>query len=335
MSVEKIEMEKNNNIKSQNIDIVYTWCDSSDENLLKKREKFAKEEGIDFKLNDKCRYINNNELMYSLRSLELYAPWINNIYIVVDNQIPKWLNLSNPKIKIIDHKDIMPEDALPTFNSRAIEHCIVNIENLSENFLYANDDCFFWGPVEPDFFIKQNNKIIYRFVKEKVGKEPEIPYIKSLKTALDLLKAKPSFYRLPHHNIDMLNKTCIKECYSKFKTLIDNTIRDKFRKETSISRFIYNYYACIKNYGEFKIISRIDTYLPLYRKIYNFINKKYSEDSLSVGLETIYELNLALEKLKPKLLCINDQECVTDKDREQLKPFLESKFPDKSSFEIL
>lgn len=57
------------------------------------------------------------ELKYSLRSVSQYLPWINKIYIVIDNQVPSWLNTEHPKIKIIDHKDILPADALPTFNS--------------------------------------------------------------------------------------------------------------------------------------------------------------------------------------------------------------------------
>jgi UDP-N-acetylglucosamine-lysosomal-enzyme len=33
------------------------------------------------------RYRDNNELKYSLRSLEKFAPWIRNVYVVTDNQV--------------------------------------------------------------------------------------------------------------------------------------------------------------------------------------------------------------------------------------------------------
>ena len=33
------------------------------------------------------RYRDSNELLFSLRSLEKYAPWIRNVYIVTDNQV--------------------------------------------------------------------------------------------------------------------------------------------------------------------------------------------------------------------------------------------------------
>lgn len=50
------------------------------------------------------RFSDNDELKYSLRSLQLYAPWIRNIYIVTNGQIPRWLNLKHPRIRIITHK---------------------------------------------------------------------------------------------------------------------------------------------------------------------------------------------------------------------------------------
>ena len=46
------------------------------------------------------RHTDNEELRYSLRSIEKNAGWIRNVYIVTD-QIPNWLNLTNPRVKII------------------------------------------------------------------------------------------------------------------------------------------------------------------------------------------------------------------------------------------
>ena len=89
---------------------------------------------------------------YSLRSVEMYAPWIRKIFIVTDNQVPKWLDTSNPKIRIVDHKEILPEVSLPCFNSRLIEHFLYKIPGLSEHFLYANDDMFINRPVTPATF---------------------------------------------------------------------------------------------------------------------------------------------------------------------------------------
>lgn len=106
---------------------------------------------------DESRYHDKNELKYSLRSIEKFAPWIRHIYIVTNGQIPHWLNLNNPKISLISHTDICPAELvskiLPTFSSFAIETFIHRIPNLSQRFLYFNDDVFLGQPLFLDHLI--------------------------------------------------------------------------------------------------------------------------------------------------------------------------------------
>ena len=100
------------------------------------------------------RFADNEELKYSLRSLYKFAPWIRNIYILTNGQIPKWLNIDNKRIKIVTHSDIFQNKShLPTFSSPAIEANIHNIPGISEHFLYLNDDVLFGKPVYPEDFI--------------------------------------------------------------------------------------------------------------------------------------------------------------------------------------
>lgn len=49
------------------------------------------------------RFQDNEELRYSLRSIEMFAPWVRNIYIVTNGQLPNWLNLEHPRLKVITH----------------------------------------------------------------------------------------------------------------------------------------------------------------------------------------------------------------------------------------
>lgn len=50
------------------------------------------------------RFEDNEELRYSLRSIERHAPWVRNIFIVTNGQIPSWLNLDNPRVTIVTHQ---------------------------------------------------------------------------------------------------------------------------------------------------------------------------------------------------------------------------------------
>ena len=78
-----------------------------------------------------------DQLLYSLRSIELYAPWIRHVFIVTNGQIPYWLD--SDRVTIITHNDIYPDKShLPTFSSPSIETHLHRIPNLSERFIYLN-----------------------------------------------------------------------------------------------------------------------------------------------------------------------------------------------------
>ena len=80
------------------------------------------------------KFSDFNQLKYSLRSIEMYAPWIRNIFIVTNGQKPSWVNIDHPRISIITHSEIFEDKSdLPTFNSMAIEvhlHKIPGLRNI-------------------------------------------------------------------------------------------------------------------------------------------------------------------------------------------------------------
>ncbi|KAJ8299664.1 hypothetical protein KUTeg_023724 [Tegillarca granosa] len=99
------------------------------------------------------RFEDNEELRYSLRSVEKYAPWVRHIYIITNGQIPHWLNLESPRVTIVTHSDLfLNKSHLPTFSSPAIESHIHRIPGLSQKFIYMNDDVMFGKEVWPDDF---------------------------------------------------------------------------------------------------------------------------------------------------------------------------------------
>uniref|UniRef100_A0A674MU41 N-acetylglucosamine-1-phosphotransferase subunits alpha/beta n=1 Tax=Takifugu rubripes TaxID=31033 RepID=A0A674MU41_TAKRU len=109
------------------------------------------------------RFEDNEELRYSLRSVERHAPWVRHIFIVTNGQIPSWLNLDNPRVTVITHQDIFQNQShLPTFSSPAIETHIHRIPGLSQKFVYLNDDVMFGKDVWPDdFFTHSKGQKVY------------------------------------------------------------------------------------------------------------------------------------------------------------------------------
>lgn len=307
------------------IDLVYLWVDDTDFDWKKKFNKYRNvPEQFDADAVDICRFYNNDELKYSLRSVEKNAPWINKIFIITDNQVPSWLNVDNPKIRIVDHSEIIPKDKLPLFNSCAIESRIPFIKDLSEYFLYANDDTFIWDTIDKDFFF-ENNKLVVRVEKFlKKGRKYNSLYGMSLLNTYNIFRKKYkseiyAFY--PHHNIDIYKKSLFINCINDFKNEFEDLLLQRFRTSSDVQRCIVAFYMLMKNEAVLKIISR------------NFIQKifKMKTDSMIYSLKGKHLPKLI--RANTKLMCINDNQRTTVKDRENIKKILEEKFSEKSSFE--
>ena len=313
------------------IDLVYLWVDSNDQNWQSERAKWAKKLDLEGEINiNQCRYIDNQELRYSLRSAEMYAPWINKIFIITNGQIPKWLNKNHPKIKIIKHSEIMPHDYLPTFNSEAIETCIANIPELSEYFLSANDDKFFASKVLPsDFFDSNGNPIVkmrkQNWVKDEINKSL---YKHSYMYTVNLFSSKINSTRdyskyEPIHCIEAYRKSYFLECKKVFSDEFHSTGQKRFRLPNSVQHPIVDMYM-VEEKGCY-----LQENISVLQQDYT---QKVDNLYLTLGNEKVMEKTIS-EK-KPKLLCINDGELVLDVHRKSLKELLESLYPIKQNWEV-
>jgi hypothetical protein len=159
------------------VDIVYTWVDGVDPRWCSRKARYANADQL-AELHDsaanEARYFSRDELRYSLRSVAMYAPWVRRIHIVTDEQIPSWLNLDHPKIRVIDHKEIFSDPSvLPVFNSHAIESQLHHIPDLAEHYLYFNDDFFIGRRVFPETFFHANG--VAKFFLSKVALDYDPP----------------------------------------------------------------------------------------------------------------------------------------------------------------
>ena len=229
------------------IDIVYLWVDGSDKEWQAKKDVALAQIGRPNKKSSVAahRWQDNNELKYSLRSVEKFAPWINHIYIVTDNQKPKWL-ADHPKVSIIDHKEVMPAKYLPAFNSVQIEFNIYNIPNLSEHFIYANDDMFFGQPVSKDFFfdIAGNPIVIMKRRNNRRTFKNQASWgnwKNTKKNALRLVLEKFGIkYNVSFkHAIEPFRKSYMKEIAEKFHDEIVVPTMTPFRAKSNVQRMVF------------------------------------------------------------------------------------------------
>lgn len=137
------------------VDLVYTWVHGQDPSHRELRNNWALRYGLDpVVFNPDVRYVEHDELRYSLRSVERFAPWVRRIFLVTPGQTPGWLDASHPKLTLVHQDAIMANpDWAPVFNSLAIEAQLHRIPGLAEHFIYCNDDMFLGQPCQKaDFF---------------------------------------------------------------------------------------------------------------------------------------------------------------------------------------
>ncbi|MEO7119374.1 MAG: Stealth CR1 domain-containing protein, partial [Candidatus Limnocylindrales bacterium] len=111
------------------VDAVYTWVNGRDPAW---REQFARFR--DPATLDPDRFNHSGEFRYSMRSLDLFGPWIRRIHIVSNCPAPPWFEASD-RVRWVDHGEFIPAEYLPLFSSRAIDTFIHRVPDLSEHFV--------------------------------------------------------------------------------------------------------------------------------------------------------------------------------------------------------
>ena len=324
----------------EKIDVVYTWCDGNDPLFQKERNETLKRIDAHYveKAHGEARYFNNDELKYSLRSIEKYMPWVNHIYVVTNKQRPTWL-ANHPKISIIDHQEIIPNDLLPTFNSIMIEMYLHKIPGLSDKYIYFNDDVFVNEYLSPSFFFVKDKPVV------RLTYEDKYPFLPSRDAGEDLLKnnkhfwfktvirawllafkryGRKEFYR-PCHVADAYVKDMVIEAMRVFPELLMSN-NSPFRSEYNIQRIIFNLVALY----EFGSPCRVQKEPGIFYKLFGWRFKALEWYSRTESERTFKRIL----QFKPKMFSINTDETMDKSKLGATRKFLESQFPEKSSFEV-
>lgn len=331
------------------VDFVVIWVDGSDPNWLKEKNKYSPQKKNE--TNSDNRFRDWDILKYWFRGVEKYAPWVNNIYFVTYGHLPKWLNTKNPKLKIINHKDFIPKEYLPTFSSHTIELNLHRIKGLSENFVYFNDDILIINPVTKEDYFKQGNpcstfyetanlptltnpfsKICYNntailnnefnkraFYKNNITKilNPQNGLMHIIQSIL--LLPYPTFSNLGIiHGSSSLKKQTYNYLWDKYYDILDRTCQNKFRNyDLDINQYVLKDYQNLT--GNFYVRN------SNFVKLINVENKSQ-----------LPSIKQSLMSKKNKELCVNDN-LKNGKESneiiEQVQKMFAEKLPDKCTFE--
>ena len=293
------------------MDIVITYVDGNDPIWKKDYEATTNVPVMD------KRFRDWGTLKYLLRGIETKMPFIRNVYLVVSHpsQVPQWVNTE--QLNIVLHKDIIPEEFLPTFNCNPIEMHLHRVPGLDEEYLYFNDDVFPVGDCRPEDFFRNGRPVLgyYRHLLacgmyKKICRNSD-------RLARKALGMKPSwFFTRPQHICTPMLKSQCEELYAKVEDEIRKTAASRTRTDENLNQYLFLDYMNYKGL---------------------MINEKISNKHFSVAVASAESLREFLHNPTRNLVCINDvrlSESRYELLRGAILDAFESIFPSKSRFEL-
>lgn len=336
----------------EKIDFVVTWLDSNDPEWQKQYEFYKLNAKGD---KSKARFREMNVFRYWFRAVEKYAPWVNKVFLITNGKFPDWINKENPKLVLVKHEDYMPAECLPTFNSCAIELHMHQIKELSEHFVYFNDDMFLNAPVSPDYYFKNGlpcdtNKEtcfnvpiytheekfnIYMSLLANIGivnahfnrwrtvlQSPKRWFglhlgFRGLVMSCILMKQRLFVGFSNFHSEQAYLKSSFEEVWEKEPEFLNSSCT-RFREEIIANPYLFRYWQFANNH-----------FHPQKREFATFhLLDRYIINNIKKGI-----LNT-----KNVSICLNDTPFCSDEDFDiiisHLTKIFEQKYPNKSSFEI-
>lgn len=290
------------------VDAVITWVDGDDPALAKKREHFLSNAAAPLHHNgtNPHRWICSDELNFCLRSIANNAPWVRRVWIVTDNQIPDIAPLSpefEAKISIVDHCTIFAdyEEALPTFNSLAIETMLWRIPELAEHFLYFNDDVFLTAPVSAQDFFAADGPVLrgkWSDYEHLIRSDDSRDEASLLNHYNQINAASMIGYSADHvfdsaHVVHPMQRSVMSALFAEYRDAFIRNASFRFRcTEQFVAQSLYNH-ACLA-VGRAAILDTVD-YLHVAVGAFD----RWSADDVHTYLESA-------ERHAVKFLCIND-----------------------------
>lgn len=331
----------------EKIDFVVTWVDGADPVWLSRKKTYLKEKlGVELEnpsMDDgEERYREFGLFQYWFRSIEKFAPWVNNVFLVTDRQKPEWLNLDHPKIRWVNHDEFIPKEYLPTYSASTIELNFHRIADLSDKFVYFNDDMYLAGPVTPSDFFK-NGLPKYAAVYNAIV--PSEPYIKMFYNNMEVLlrhfpskkamKQFPSKFINWRYGVDNFKNILLFPW--KPTGYINLHIASPMRKSTlqkiwELEFDVLNK-SCLNPLRDYDYL--LNQYLVHYWEIesgqFYPLHLKFGS---AIDMNKPVELERIFSSKTRKLVCVNDAKEVLDSNKEKILAIFEKQLPEKSTFEL-
>jgi hypothetical protein len=290
-----------NETPPQFIDVVYTWVNCEDPRWVAKYNSVSS-------VIQRDRHCHFGEIYFSLKSVEAFAgDIVRRVFLVTDNQklndtiLSPWLR---KRLQYIDHADIIPQVYLPTFNSMTIESFLHNIKELSNVFIYLNDDMHFGNKVSMrDLFDEKTGVPIFYYkpmlVKPVISQKSMDWGLNAMNVFESYTNGKISVDLRSNHNAIVLRKDMCAMTWSMFGDHLAKSQQSKFRENYNVNFWFLSLFVGAL-LGKFVL--------------------KLSTPEIAITVYCDDEFPAHLDKLKnirPKFMCINNlqERCKSDWER--------------------
>ena len=229
------------NVYMKKIDFVIPYVNLSDPawiELAIENNVFGSSAGNNINL----RYRDDGTIGLVIESIRKFCPFCKTIWLIVqsESQVPE--ELKN-KVSIILHKDFIPEEYLPTFNSSCIEMFLPFLPGVSDEFIYLNDDIVYLRPTKySDYFCNTGNGYYPRHNVKIKRTGPSQGYLK-VNCYNIIMGVEQNFYQVSsQHNPTPFNKKTLLECFELYKNEILGSISRVKRDPKNLNQYLFSFY---------------------------------------------------------------------------------------------
>ena len=102
-----------------------------------------------------------------IQCIRKYMPFVRTIFIILARESQKQAWMDEEDVRVVYHREFIPEKFLPTFNSATIEMFLHRIPGISDRFLYGNGDMFPLSILsESDFLSISIGDLGYKYISK-------------------------------------------------------------------------------------------------------------------------------------------------------------------------
>ena len=257
------------------------------------------------------RFSSHGFFKYWWRALDKNYKSLGKVHLLLmqPSQFPSFLRKDDPRIVVHYHDEFIPKQHRPCFNSSTIELCAIKELDLRGNFILSNDDMYVNAVCDDSVFEQDGKPLTFIESRDFYGNGNQFRHtlLNDMNIVSDYYGKSLPYYKW-HHLFQVYNAEFCKGFLSDTWDTVSKGL-GKWRRNSDYSHFMF---MMAQNVSGFSVHSDRFPHIGYY-EMPTFTKQMFADAD------------------KRSVVCFNDS---TGKNVGNTREYLESKYPDKCSFEI-